>query len=246
MLFRIPRFHFGPQYRTTLVKADDGKGQVLELTEPLSLIIQPDAKFRELQGNRITITSVTTVEKDPLMMGFKFEDDGPVDLQGERHDDDGNHVLLAPDDEGQQGDVVALDAVEEEQEIAGGRVEVHPQKDDKIEVNGEILTAESSLANLRSACRSYGISTSGCKAKVFKKLVEHQKGLQMQTVFHASTHAMEAGMRVPRAATLAEAPHEATETQHRLSHTPYQPWCAGCIAHRARSDMALRWKAIAH
>ena len=64
---------------------------------------------------------------------------------------------------------------------------VQPQRDDQVEVNGEILTAESSLANLRAACRTYGISTSGSKTKVFRKLVEHQKGLHMEAVFHAST-----------------------------------------------------------
>ena len=128
--------------------------------------------------------------------------------------------MLAPEDEGQQVDVVAPDAAEADQHVGGGRIEVHSQKDDEIEVNGEILTAESSRRNLRSACRSYGISTSGSKAKVFKKLVEHQKGLQMQTVFHAPRDAMEAEMRVPRAATLAEPPDEATQAQHRLSHIP--------------------------
>eukprot|EP00435_Cladocopium_sp_Y103_P016278 s3391_g4.t1 len=189
----------GPQCRTALVKGDDGRWQILELNEPLRLLIQPDAK---LQGNRSTITIVTPGERDPAMTG---------------------------------ADIVAQPA-EDHQEVGGGRVVIQPQRDDQIEVNGEILTAESSLANLRAACKSYGISTSGGKAKVFKKLVEHQKGLQMDAVFHASKDALDAELRVPRASTLAEPPDEATQAQHRLSHIPYQPWCAACIAHRARSD----------
>eukprot|EP00435_Cladocopium_sp_Y103_P017592 s705_g4.t1 len=137
----------GPQCRTTLLKDDDGRWQILELNEPLRLLIQPDAKSHELQGNRSTITIVTPGERDPAMMGFKFEDDAPMDLQGERHEDDGENVLLAPEDNVPGADIVAQPA-EDQREVGGGRVVIQPQRDDQIEVNGEILTAESSLANL--------------------------------------------------------------------------------------------------
>ena len=89
----------GPQHRTTLVKGDNGKWQILELNEPLRLLVSLDAKFHDLQGNRSTITLVTPGEKDPYMMGFKFEDDGPMELQAEHHDDDGENVLFAPEDD---------------------------------------------------------------------------------------------------------------------------------------------------
>eukprot|EP00435_Cladocopium_sp_Y103_P016694 s2953_g4.t1 len=225
----------GPQNRTTLVKGDDGRWQILELNEPLRLLIQADAKFHELQGNRSTITIVTPGERDPAMMGFKFEDDVSNVLQGERHEDEGDMILVAPEDDVQVVEDAPEQAVDG-QEVGGGRIVVGPQTEEKIEVDGVTLTAESSLANLRAACKSYGISTSGSKTKVFKKLVEHQKGLQMQAVFHASRDALNAEARVPRSSTLAEPPDEATQTQHRLSHIPYQPWCEACVAHRARAD----------
>ena len=171
----------GPQHRTTLVKGDNGKWQILELNEPLRLLVSLDAKFHDLQGNRSTITLVTPGEKDPAMMGFKFEEDGPMELQAKHHEDDGENVLLATEDDVQDvGDVAQPDDVAG-QELGGGRIVVQPQRDDQIEVNGETLTAESSLANLRAACRTYGISTSGSKIKVFRKLVEHQKVLQMES-----------------------------------------------------------------
>lgn len=109
-------------------------------------------------------------------MGFKFEEDGPMELQAEHHEDDGENVLLAPEDDVQVVRDVAQPADDQAQELGGGRIVVQPQRDDQIEVNGETLTAESSLANLRAACRTYGISTSGSKSKVFRQLVEHQKG----------------------------------------------------------------------
>ena len=82
-----------------LVKGDNGRWQILELNEPLRLLVSLDAKFQDLQGNRSTITLVTPGEKDPYMMGFKFEDDGPMELQAEHHDDYGENVLFAPEDD---------------------------------------------------------------------------------------------------------------------------------------------------
>ena len=41
------------------------------------------------------------------MSGFKLHDDDPVDLQGHRHEGDGDQGLVAPKDEGQQTDVLA-------------------------------------------------------------------------------------------------------------------------------------------
>ena len=238
----------GPQHRTTLVKGDNGKWQILELNEPLRLLVSLDAKFHELQGNRSTITLITPGEKDPYIMGFKFEEDGPMELQAEHHDDDGENVLLAPEDDVQGVGDVAQPADVPAQELGGGRIVVQPQRDDQIEVNGETLTAESSLANLRAACRTYGISTSGSKSKVFRKLVEHQKGLQMEAVFHASRDAMDSEVRIPRAPTLAEPPDESVQAQHRLTHCLISRGVqlVSVTVHELTSttEMGHRWKAV--
>ena len=70
----------GPQRRTTLVKGDDGFWYILELCESLHGLIQPDAKFHEMDGNRSVITIVTEGEKPPALMGFHFEGEGPEQL----------------------------------------------------------------------------------------------------------------------------------------------------------------------
>eukprot|EP00435_Cladocopium_sp_Y103_P030731 s4949_g7.t1 len=129
-----------------LSKGDDGRWQILELSEPLRLLIQADAKFHELQGNRSTITVVTPGERDPAMLGFRFEDDVSNVLQLERHEDEGDMILVAPEDDVQ----VVEDALEQAvdgQEVGGGRIVVGAQDEEKIEVDGVTLTAESSLAN---------------------------------------------------------------------------------------------------
>ena len=157
----------------------------------------------------------------------------------ERFDDEPDGALLAPEDD-IQGIDIEVDAQQQDgvqgQDIAEGRVVVEPQREDSILVSGEMLTINSALANLRAACATYGISSSGSKAKCFKRLMEHQQKLQMQTVMNASRDALNAEIRVPRSPTLSEPPDEAIQAQHRLTHVPYEPWCQSCVAHRARAD----------
>ena len=96
-------------------------------------------------------------------------------------------LLLAPEDD-IQGIDIDVDAQQQQeiqgQDVSEGRVVVEPQKEDSILVSGEMLTVQSTLAKLRAACATYGISSSGSKAKCFKRLMEHQQKLQMQTVMN--------------------------------------------------------------
>ena len=62
----------GPQCRTTLVKGDDSKWYVLELNEPLGMIIQLDAPFHELEGQRSVITIDDNWRKTACFDGISF------------------------------------------------------------------------------------------------------------------------------------------------------------------------------
>eukprot|EP00435_Cladocopium_sp_Y103_P022455 s491_g5.t1 len=227
----------GPQCRTTLVKLDDGSWCILELNEPLRSIIQLDSKFHDMDGMRSVITLVTEGEKPPGLMGFAFEEDGPIAGQIEPQADPGDAALRAPDDDIQGADIEGPIEVDVEGQAVGeAQIVVQPAKDDEIVVDGITLKSGSSLAALRAACSSYGISSSGGKLKCFSRLVNHQKNLELQTITHAAQDALNAQVRVPNAPALPEPPSEAAQDLHRLTHTPYQPWCESCVAHRARAD----------
>ena len=230
----FPRLQ-GPQCRTTIASGDDGCWYILELNEPLRGIIQPDSKFHDMDGMRSVITIVTEGEKWPDSMGFRFEGEGHGGDAFEVHEDPGDAVLVAPEDEIQGAEIAVPEAAMEGRDVGEAQVIVRPAKDDEIVVNGVTLT-ESSLASLRAACSSYGISTSGGKNKCFGRLMNHQKSLELQTITHAAQDALDAQVRVPRAPPLPEPPSEALQDLHRLTHTPYQPWCESCVAHRARAD----------
>ena len=214
----------GAQFRTTLVKGDDGSWYTLELNEPMRSIIQLDSKFHDMDGMRSTITLVTEGEKLPGLIGFKFEGEGVGGEQLESKEDPGDEVLVALDDEIQGIEIAAQDVgMHEGREVAKAHVVVRPAKDDEVFVGGITLTAESSLASLRAACNSYGISTSGSKLKCFGRLLNHQKGLELQTITHAAQDALNAEVRVPNSPSLPEPPGDAVQDAHRLTHTPYQP-----------------------
>ena len=83
--------------------------------------------------------------------------------------DDAAHVRkgLAPEEQFQ------LQAPQKGEIVVG---EILPTE---IEVNGNLLTADSNLATLRAACGFCGVSRSGSKAKCFRKLCQHQKTLEL-------------------------------------------------------------------
>ena len=67
------------------------------------------------------------------------------------------------------------EVAEQGHEVGETQVIVRPTRDDEVIVNGVTLTCNDTLANLRAACSSYGLSTSGGKAKCFGRILQHQK-----------------------------------------------------------------------
>ena len=107
---------------------------------------------------------------------------------------------------------------------------------ESIEVDGVIIDSDSSLEVMRNACKALGLPENGNKAQIFKRLgkhcIEHEL-LQSKHVSHTLKTEFE---REPRSQSTAEGPSEEERAQHELTHEPYRPWCATCVAHRARQD----------
>ena len=210
----------GAFYRTTLVQAD-GKWYVMELCERLDGLIQLDSEFHEMEGKRNVITFIPDTAKDRRVLRFSLMGDQP-------------QVFPVEPDMEEDADA-QIDAVPiEGREIPEGQIVVRPM--DEVNVNGTVLTANSSLAALRAGCAFYGVSSSGSKTKCFQRLVDHAKKLELEMVMAASREAQRDQERPPLAPGSAEVPSEFEQAQHRLTHIPYQAWCPSCISHRARAD----------
>ena len=105
---------------------------------------------------------------------------------------------------------------------------------DKVLVNGAELTKGSTLATLRAACSFLGISGSGSKLKVYTKIRNRNKKMELLNAKSLVSEAKAQETREALGQSVAKMPDEATQARHRLTHLPYASWCKECIEHRAR------------
>ena len=105
---------------------------------------------------------------------------------------------------------------------------------DSVVVDGVVLTLESTISSLRAACKHVGISQSGSRSKLFRRLVSHfeQKQLEVFYAAHPVIPVVE-----PRPQMLAIPPADfATISLHELTHLPYEPWCSVCVSNKGRPE----------
>ena len=142
----------GRKFRTTLVKHEE-QWLVMELCEPLDLIIDLSAEFYGFDGGRLVVTVITTAEHPPHVMGFRLLDDNedtqPA-LQVEQRPHADVAAPLAPEDEvaGVDIDVEPHDAGQDIQ----GQLVVSPERGDHMVVYGVELYRETTLKVERSLC----------------------------------------------------------------------------------------------
>ena len=92
---------------------------------------------------------------------------------------------------------------------------------------------ESTLSTLRRACQCLGVGKSGSKAVVFKRLCDRLDKLRL----------LEASWPWRSQVPLLLSCHLRPRNQrraHNAVHAPYAPWCAYCVAHKARDDAHKR------
>ena len=126
-------------------------------------------------------------ELEALEMEIQPYLDIPMDEELERREAE---VALHPEAQADAGEVHGDDGPGAHQPCDGGRVqdpplEVEPLQEvqivvgevipAQIEVDGQVLTAASSLATLRAACGFYGVACSGSKSKCYHRLCQHHE-----------------------------------------------------------------------
>ena len=209
----------GNKFRTTL-NQDGDSWFVLELCEPMSTLIDGSAEFFGYVGDRFIITISTASQRPPQAMGFTMLADGeePIAMApvAERDNAEAAQIPIAPeDDENIVGiDVDNVQVDEQGAEIPQGQVVIAPERGDPLLVNGAEIFSNTALATMREACSFDKLSTSGSKDRYFKRLLEHQKKLELQLILGAAREAQAAEERQPRPQHLAEAPDEETQMRH--------------------------------
>ena len=105
-------------------------------------------------------------------------------------------------------------------------------------MNGIELTKDSSLATLKAACSFLDISGSGSKVKVYTKILNRNKKMELLNDISLVSQARAQETREALEQSVAKMPDEATQARHRLTRTPYANGYNECIEHRAREN---RW-----
>ena len=82
---------------------------------------------------------------------------------------------------------------------------------DKVLANGVELAKESSLATLRAACSVLGISGSGAKLKVYTKVLNHNKKMELLNAKSLVSEAKAQETREALGQSVATIPDEATQ-----------------------------------
>lgn len=87
---------------------------------------------------------------------------------------------------------------------------------DSVIVDGVVLMADSTIASLRAACKHVGISQSGSRSKLFRRLVSHFEQKQLEVIY--ATHPALPVVQ-PRPQILAAPPAEfETISRHELTY----------------------------
>ena len=105
-----------------------------------------------------------------------------------------------------------------------------------IQVENEVITSESSLELLKSACASCGIPSTGNKSQLWKRLsdfVVQKEMIDEKIVAHTLEREM---TRKPESQSVASDPTPQERAKHALTHYPFQPWCPVCVAFKSRQD----------
>ena len=125
--------------------------------------------------------------------------------------------------------------VVKQQGKAGGHQELELDMGSTIVVNGESLTATSEIEKLREGCRYLGLSVSGSKVKMFRRLCNY---LTENRDEDAEEVADRLRKQRPKARTRPGVPEptEAEIEEHMATHMPMQPWCDFCAAAKSKQD----------
>lgn len=221
--------NYGNMCRTTLVQCRDGHWEVLEFCESLTEQAFHGVKFEE-EGMRGVVTILTPNSVAPENMGFEFEDEFTMPDPSDR--EAAWEVPRAPEDDQMEEDAGQVEQPHAEAEHAEpeaaaaetppDEIVLEPFNPDRIVVNGIPLEASSGTAELKAACAFFGLSTSGSKMKLCRRLVGHMKKQELDAAQEAVHVAENLHRRDPHFHVAPNRPSEEEVERHNLTHVPFQ------------------------
>ena len=127
---------------------------------------------------------------------------------------------------------------DEPMEVLGGERDLRGQvrhadlEDD--ELDGVELSMETPLK--KDLCDKLGVSKSGPKARVLRRLRDHKEVLEKQLSTEVAKQMFREGERNPEQFRVPVLPSKEQQDLHALTHHPFQPWCEACVMSRSRQS----------
>ncbi|CAE7232609.1 unnamed protein product [Symbiodinium sp. CCMP2592] len=154
----------------------------------------------------------------------------PRDFFCEPADDNSNQPVPVQDDSSGVGvlpDEIAL------QEKPTEELE---DEDGEPELEGVALNVGTPLRELRALCSKLGLSSSGGKDKVLRRLKLHHEVLEKQMANEIARKMFAEQEREPTMPKTPVLPSSRQQELHNVTHHPFQPWCEACVMGRSKQS----------
>ena len=232
-------------YRTTLGYNGE-TWTMLEFCEDLSKM---ENRSREVERDQRCTQLLTILTQDiltPEVIGFVVKDiEGDEKAAGSAAAPSVPAEPAAPamvvdqEGEGRQegGDVERRADLPERQELV--------PLDDAVEIEGVRVLPTSSSMVLKAACKCLGLSQSGSKAKLWRRIISHVDKERLQAAQDIATQVSHEVQREAEGQAVAFPPEDYGEVlKHCLTHLPYAPWCESCVKAKGRPDVTFEMRSI--
>ena len=221
----------GCKYRTTII-LDNGVWELVEFGQDIAELANQAGPIPAIEGPVEVLTLAHRYRRKPGQLGFEaifYDEEPPAVASGSKPDEIPQEVQI---EQKQQHEFSALSP-----EVAEAQHDrPHPEVADSVTVDGEKLTAESTVKALREACGKCSIGQSGGKAVLFNRLARHVQALDSLQAQQLAKRLREDDSRKPNQVAPVSEPTPEQRREHAVTHLPYEPWCKYCVAHKARSD----------
>ena len=216
------------KFRTTIVKVAE-QWELIDFQQPLHPTDDLTEPFSGIIRETIVITMMHRTQCPPPLLQ---EDPLPRDGGSEELPE---VVEPSPGGDDKDVDMKAGDVVDESSPAAAPGIQLERRDPETLDVGGHVLNAESSAADLKSACRTLGIGATGSKSVLFKRLVKHMQRKEAQESLSLQDAAKLAS-RQPVAERVPKPPSPEQIALRSLTHIPFEKWCPICVSTRSRRD----------
>ena len=229
-------------YRSTFYKkVNEGRWYIAEIGNKFMDNDEPFGTIPEISGDLNDVDIRTVLSKG----------DEPMDYFGRIMDEGGIEVAMNEEDDGFFG-VVQLQPggdLQPEQDLRPGEVQgdqLHQEEgheiaiplEDEVEEDKVVIGEVEPIRDLRNGCKYLGVSQSGSREKLFKRIVfVNEKALRRQAleVAQRQYEAEVVQAEVVQAALRQPTPHE--RKLHEATHLPFRQWCGHCVAAKSKDNV---------